>query len=127
MKYATIDLLACPMCKYFPLMLCVIKEVKGSTMFTAKIDEPFCKTFCGFYGKYVMDVRHSIDCVECLSRDILWGVLRCPKCGEAYPIILGVPFMYPRYLRDNVRVRAVYRIFMNKIKENIECISHLQS
>lgn len=121
MKYTTLDIIACPTCKYYPLNLKVFRETKVKTSTITR--KPFCKIFCALHNKYVIELTH-IDCEECLAHDIVWGILCCPKCKEYYPIVLGVPIMYPHYLRQNLRVKALLNIFARKFRldpANILC------
>lgn len=117
MRYATIDILACPMCKFSPLILTVFNETKRMKPMI-KIEKPFCKSFCGYFKKFISELSHiEIDCEECMSRDIVWGVLCCSNCKRVYPIILGIPFMYPDYLvKHNNKLKIIYKIFMNRYK-----------
>ncbi|MEM1646006.1 MAG: Trm112 family protein [Ignisphaera sp.] len=121
MRYATMDIIICPICKFYPLNLRVFKEMKLEIVTVTH--RPYCRFFCALHNKYVAELVH-VDCEECLSHDIVWGILCCPKCKNYYPIILGVPLMYPQYLRQNQKVRALINIFMRKFRldpANIVC------
>lgn len=118
MRYAALDLLACPMCRHFPLKLYVFEE---KTLVGVNIHEkPFCGIFCGFYNKRVGDVsKNLIDCNSCLSRDIVWGIIVCEKCWRWYPIIGGVALMYPDDLRLHTRIRVVEGLFIRRYRNKI--------
>lgn len=97
MKYRLLDLLACPMCKHFPITLVVFEEVsscKGSISTVKK-----CSEFCGFKGKPVSETRVNIDCNQCLEKEISIGMLFCSACNRWYPIIDEIPQMLPDELR----------------------------
>lgn len=115
MMYPTLDFLACPVCKYFPLTLRVLKEVKQGIA-VDNIPKPFCKTYCGFQRKYIAELTIKVDCIECLSKDILWGLLYCPQCENTYVIFCGVPLMYPSYLWCNSRLKILHKIFIKRTK-----------
>lgn len=123
MLYATMDFVACPTCKHFPLSLHVVKEIKRKTIAKEKIEIPLCKTFCGYRKEYITKGNGlvNVNCIECLSKDIAWGALCCPRCKRVYPIILGIPLMYPNYLQHNPKILTLYRTFVNKLKISIEC------
>lgn len=121
MMYSTLDLIACPICKHFPLVLYVFSETKRRTVI-GSISKPFCKVYCGLEKKYITEMTTKIDCIECLSRDILWGLLCCPKCRRRYLIFYGVPLMYPGHLPYKNKLRVLNKIFMRKVEvSDISC------
>ena len=116
MRYALLNLLACPMCKHFPLELHAFEVRKESRNFEVK--KPFCDYYCGYLGKYVRDLStESSPCNECLNLEIKAGVLICPKCGRWYPIVDGIPLMYPDKMRQHPRVKTRERDFVLTYKD----------
>ncbi|MEM2220365.1 MAG: Trm112 family protein [Ignisphaera sp.] len=119
MRYATLDILACPMCNHFPLKLYVFKErtLVNDNVITEK---PFCSIFCGFHYKYTSNInRDSIDCNSCLSRDIVWGIVVCERCRRWYPIIEGIALMYPDDIRLYTRVKIIEYLFIRRYRDRI--------
>ncbi|MCD6324150.1 MAG: Trm112 family protein [Desulfurococcales archaeon] len=103
MRYALLNLLACPMCKHFPLELKVFESVKEKRKFS--VESPFCDTYCAYLRKPVKELKTPPPCEECLETEVKYGVLICPNCGRWYPIIDGIPLMYPDKRRRHPRVR----------------------
>jgi len=98
MKYRLLDLLACPICKTFPLELYVIEEkTYDRRMEFDKI--PYCEEYCGFLRVSIKEVDNT-PCEECFKKEVVTGALYCVKCGRWYPIIDEIPRMLPDDLRD---------------------------
>lgn len=116
MRYATLDLIACPMCRGFPLKLYVFEE---KTLATVNVSEkPFCTIFCGFLGRHVGEINiDAINCSLCLSRDVIYGIISCERCWRWYPIVGGVALMYPDDIRLHTRIRVVEELFMRKYRD----------
>ncbi len=99
MRYRLLDVLACPMCRSFPLRLVVFRqrgqEPKGS-------ESPACELYCGLLGKPVSELRGA-PCSECMKVTVEEGALYCEKCGRWYPIIDEIPELLPDDLRDAKR------------------------
>ncbi len=95
MKYRLLDILACPMCKSFPLTLIVFDDRKIQP--PEKIRK--CELYCGFHRAFVKDLDVT-ECNECYSREVGNGLLECQSCGRWYPIVDDIPRMLPDDLRD---------------------------
>ncbi len=95
MKYRLMDLLACPVCKNFPLKLHVF-EVRR---IEAELKPEKCELYCGYHSNWVKEVEQP-RCSECWRVEIVNGVLFCGKCGRWYPIQDEIPRMLPDDLRD---------------------------
>ena len=110
MKYRTLDLLACPMCKHFPLELIVIEEkTYEDRQLVGK--PPLSELYCGFLRKKVSSTE-NYPCQECIKKEVEVGVLYCPNCGRWYPIEDGIIHMLPDDLRrkeDDIRFLEKYR------------------
>ncbi len=115
MRYALLNLLACPMCRNFPLKLYVLEEVRYDKEF--KVNTPFCDVYCGLLGKPVKEVGDKVNCRDCVKRDIIAGVLVCANCGRWYPIVNGIPMMYPDEKRKHPNVRGREEEFIQKYKD----------
>ncbi|MEM1538645.1 MAG: Trm112 family protein [Candidatus Nezhaarchaeales archaeon] len=96
MKYRLLDLLACPICKTFPLEFLVFQEnvYPPSTRVRVKT----CEEYCGLLKRWVKDGRG--DCNVCFTKEVAEGILICTKCGRWYPIMEEIPRMLPDELRE---------------------------
>ncbi len=113
MRYALLNLLACPMCKHFPLELYVFEFAKDNRKYA--VSKPFCDYYCAYLKKYIKDLGEDHPpCDECIAQEIKSGILVCPSCGRWYPIINGIPLMYPDDKRRHPRVRAKENEFLAK-------------
>lgn len=97
MKLRLMDLLACPMCKRFPLKLLMFSVEKRSK---PKELPSKCPLYCAFKGGWVKDVKPTDDeCLECFSKEVVEGLIICEECYRWYPIIDEIPHMLPDDLR----------------------------
>lgn len=116
MRYPLLNLLACPMCKNFPLKLYIIEKKTSEKDYA--VVKPFCDYYCGRLEKLVSSLNpSSLECDLCVKEDILSGVLLCEKCGRWYPIINGIPFMYPDNRRLHPRVKSREEEFIKKYRD----------
>jgi uncharacterized protein YbaR (Trm112 family) len=95
MKYRLLDILACPMCKGFPLKLTVFEE--HSITPPEKIRK--CELYCGYHRGFVKDLAETL-CERCYGLEVGTGLLECVSCGRWYPIVNEIPRMLPDDLRD---------------------------
>lgn len=87
------DLLACPMCKKFPLKLItfVIEEREKPKELPSK-----CPLYCALKNGRVEDVKPTDDlCLDCFSKEVVEGLIICEGCQRWYPIIDEIPHMLP--------------------------------
>ncbi|ADM28612.1 protein of unknown function DUF343 [Ignisphaera aggregans DSM 17230] len=115
MRYSLLNILACPICKYFPLKLYIFNEQKLPAP-QSSIVRPLCDIFCGLHRKYINELDTIPNCIACIQRDIVWGILFCEKCGRWYPIISGVPLLYPDDIRLKTRIRFIEKAFIKRFK-----------
>lgn len=93
MKLRLMDLLACPMCKKFPLRL-IIFNVESRERPQSVPSK--CPLYCALKGGWVKDVNPSDDdCLHCFSREVIEGLIICDNCYRWYPIIDEIPHMLP--------------------------------
>ena len=111
MKYRLMDLLACPICKHFPLSLTVFNTY--DIPLPSKIRK--CELYCAYHGGFVNDVGET-DCRTCYSKEISSGILECPKCGRWFPIEDDIPRMLP----DNLRKAEDDISFLIRWKDRID-------
>ncbi len=97
MKYRLMDLLACPMCKHFPLRLYVFSEKNVER--TIEDKKPLCELYCAFKVSYIKELKEIPPCDECIKHEIDSGLLYCESCKRWYPIIDEIPRMLPDKLR----------------------------
>lgn len=109
------DLLACPICKTFPLLLYVFKtsEIKVSRNAVKT-----CEEYCGFESKFIKEIN-NLKCNVCLSKEIIEGILICQNCNRWYPIIDEIPHMLPDDLRNKDDDIGFLKLHMDKIPEKI--------
>ncbi|MEM3382814.1 MAG: Trm112 family protein [Nitrososphaerales archaeon] len=115
MKYRLMNILACPICKTFPLQLIVFNEMKkASSIFVVNP----CDEYCSYNKSRIDDLKNkdiSLDCKDCLQINIVEGILICQNCGRWYPIMDEIPRMLPDELRNKERDKD----FLIKNKERI--------
>lgn len=113
MKYRLMDLLACPMCKAFPLRLIVFSRTTYKREFRGR--KPVCELYCSFLDREIGRLREEgrePPCEECFVYEVVDGILICPKCGRWYPIINEIPRMLPdeyRKAREDIEFLKKYR------------------
>jgi len=108
------NILACPICKNFPLEL-VVFDVKRREIGEVREKQPLCELYCGYKGKYIRELDEEPPCSECIGLEIVAGILYCKRCGRWYPIEDEIPRMLPDELRDNSEDIA----FLEKYREYI--------
>ncbi|MCD6235379.1 MAG: Trm112 family protein [Thaumarchaeota archaeon] len=96
MKYRLMDLLACPVCKHFPLTLYVFNTRETE----APPNPKKCELYCGYHSAWIEEIGEEPRCEECWRKEIVNGLLYCEKCGRWYPIEDEIPRMLPDDLRD---------------------------
>jgi len=117
LKYRLLDLLACPICKKFPLELIVIEEKTYEREVQLK-NKPFCELYCGLKMVKIEDLDIT-PCEECFKKEIVTGVLYCDKCGRWYPIDEEIPRMLPDELRDEKYEKEFLRKHKDKLPSKI--------
>jgi uncharacterized protein YbaR (Trm112 family) len=88
MRRWALDLLVCPRCGEFPLLL-IEHEVKNVKT-RMKIKAPLCSSYC-FLTKS-KDI--SLDkCARCIQEEVVSGEILCEKCGFRMSVHSGVLFI----------------------------------
>ncbi|MEL9929468.1 MAG: Trm112 family protein [Sulfolobales archaeon] len=116
MKYRLLDLLACPMCKNFPLKLIVFSRNTYKRDFKGR--KPLCELWCSFTSREIKEFKKEgvePPCEECFRYEVAEGILICSKCGRWYPIIGEIPRMLP----DEYRKKKDDIEFLKKYKDQI--------
>ncbi len=120
MKYRLLDILACPICKKFPLRLIVFNE--NTYDYEVKLDKDIvCEEYCGLLGDFISKItpKNKINCVSCLKREVNEGILICDNCLRWYPIIEEIPHMLPDELRDKKSDISFLKKYRDKIPKEI--------
>jgi len=114
MKYRLMDLLACPICKEFPLELKVFaeREVDRAPALVK------CELYCGYERKQVSELEEK-PCEACGKREISEGVLLCQECARWYPIIEDIPRMLPDDLRNKNQDLPFMSKWRSEIPQNV--------
>ncbi|MDT7895790.1 MAG: Trm112 family protein [Desulfurococcales archaeon] len=118
MKYRLLDLLACPMCRNFPLELIVIEERKLQRRELGR-EKPLCELWCSYLKKDLSKEKIETPCEECIAIEIVTAVIRCSKCGRWYPVIDEIPRMLPDMYRNEKEDRDFLQKYRDKIHEDI--------
>jgi len=116
-KFRLLDLLACPICKHFPLKLYVFSKRRYDRQVVIQ-EKPICELLCGYLGRDVKDVENP-PCEECLKLEIVSGILVCENCSRWYPIIDEIPRMLPDELRDLKEDREFLERYKDRIPKKV--------
>lgn len=127
MKLRLLDILVCPRDKHWPLELYPFQE--------KDIEEPkvpqrnkdsslVCRFFCA-KNKVKLDedseqrknITYEKDCMNCFSKEIAEGMLKCTKCNSMYPIIEEIALMVTEELRNADIEKEFTEKWAEKIKE----------
>ena len=133
MKIRLLDILACPEDKTWPLKVHIFEERELEEVKIPQADEltkVVCRYYCGKKGIILLDeekqqptseaknVDYQKDCKECLTKEIISGVIECHSCNIYYPIIDEIPVM----LKVELRNEDIERDFTTKWAEKIQGI-----
>lgn len=114
MKYRLLDVLACPICKHFPLEQITFAETEYPKR-EPPGNPPLCEIYCGYTRKEVKTLQEIPPCGECIKREVVDGILICPSCNRWYPIIDEIPRMLP----DKLRKKTEDLKFLERYKDKI--------
>jgi len=114
LKYRLMDLLACPICKTFPLSLLVFSEL---TLQPPKNIRK-CELYCAYHGRSTSEVQNP-DCASCHTKEVSSGILICNGCGRWYPIEEEIPRLLPDELRKANEEVAFLKKWRDRIPEHI--------
>lgn len=106
------DLLACPMCKKFPLRLFIFS--KNTVQREINETKPLCEIYCSYKDRQVSELQNP-PCEECIKYEIVEGLLYCDNCRRWYPIIDEIPRMLP----DNLRRKEEELKFLARHKDEL--------
>lgn len=114
LKYRLMDLLACPICKKFPLKLIVFNTVEIQPPKSIRR----CELHCAFH-EISLSKDSEPDCKACYSKEITDGIILCEECGRWYPIEEEIPRLLPDKLRRGSEEIAFLKKWKDKIPEHI--------
>jgi len=136
-KQRLLDILACPKDNAWPLKLFIFETHKLENKNIPKADEKtgvVCSFYCCRKGVLLVEEKggdriplkekngplYEQDCQECFAEEISAGVIKCPECGQMYPIIDEIPIMLDPELRKEELEREFTEKWAEKIKEVFE-------
>ncbi|MBN1328970.1 MAG: hypothetical protein JXA54_05810 [Candidatus Heimdallarchaeota archaeon] len=138
MKQRLLDILVCPYDKNWPVILHAFEKRNIENPKLPAKDEN-TKVVCRFYcakkniklveenpiGNHVLvenikKIDYEKDCSECLSHEIVAGIIECSECKNYYPIIDEIPMMLKTELRNEDIERAFTDKWADKIKEILQ-------
>ncbi len=133
MKFRFMDIVACPVCKHFPLELYVIEtreypeREEDIKKLLETYEPPLCELYCYRLkqpiGEPIEKVKDEIRkknlCAECLKIEVVTGVIYCPNCGRWYPIIDEIPRLLPDELRKKQEDLRFLRKYADRLPEKI--------
>ncbi len=120
MKYRLMDILACPICKTFPLKLIVFKESTHEKEMKGAKSKICCEEYCSLNNGYVSKVPlEKLICSECLKKEIVEGIIICPECLRWFPIQDGIPSMLPDGLREKEKEVSILWKYKEAIPEEV--------
>jgi len=119
MRYRLMDVLACPVCKNFPLKLYVFEQVE----FKAKeAPKGRCELFCAYKNVSLESLEANNvmeECERCISYNIRWGLIFCEKCGRWYPVSEEIPVMLPDELRKREEDVRFLKMFEKHVPREV--------
>jgi len=118
LKYRLVDLLACPMCRNFPLELHVIEDRKLQRRDLGR-PKPLCELWCSYLKKDLSKEKVETPCEECIAVEIVTAVIHCRRCGRWYPVIDEIPRMLPDMYRNEKEDRDFLQKYRDKIPVEI--------
>lgn len=113
------DLLACPICKTFPLKLYIFNKEKTERELDKNEKKPLCELYCSYLDKNIKELKELPPCEMCMKEEIVEGLLYCPKCGRWYPIIDEIPRLLPDNLRKEKEDLEFLKKHINEVPKEI--------
>jgi uncharacterized protein YbaR (Trm112 family) len=127
-------MLVCPDNKEWPLKVHIFEERAIEKPFLPKADnltKVVCTDYCPkkeiiltkksgneeiIVTKDASKINYETDCKECLSSEIVAGLIECPSCKVFYPIFDEIPLVLKKELRNE----DIERQFTEKWSEEIK-------
>lgn len=117
MRFYFVELLACPVCKHFPLELYPI-ETEERPVDDDTLSRVRCREYCGYLRRPARTVDVN-TCRECSRIYVKAGVLVCPACGRWYPILDGIPRLLDDKYRRRVDDIRFIREYYGKLPDSV--------
>ncbi len=135
MKLRLLDILVCPENKEWPLRIHIFEEREIEKPYLPKKDK-ITNVVCSFYcpkkqlkltqtiekdeiiaSKDASKIDYQTDCKECISSEIVAGLIECPSCKFFYPINDEIPMILKKEFRNEDIEREFTEKWADKIKE----------
>ncbi|MEM3786256.1 MAG: Trm112 family protein [Nitrososphaeria archaeon] len=119
MRYRLMDVLACPICKNFPLKLYTFEQEE---LKITEVPKNICELFCAYKNIKLENLEKGSllqECTKCLAYNIKWGIIVCEKCGRWYPISEDIPVMLPDEMRKAEDDINFLKMFEKKIPDDV--------
>ena len=135
MKLRLLDILVCPDNKEWPLKVHIFEEREIEKPFLPE-EDAITKVVCSLYcpkkqikltkdtkkedivvTKDASKIKYETDCKECLSTEIVSGLIECSSCKVFYPIIDEIPLVLKKELRNEDIEKQFTEKWAEKIKE----------
>ncbi len=138
MKQRLLDILVCPYDKKWPVKLHIFEEREIENTKLPSKDENtnvICRFYCAkkkiklveerpdgnhIITENIKQINYENDCRDCLSHEIIAGIIVCPECKNYYPIIDEIPMMLKVELRNEDVERNFTDKWADKIKEMLQ-------
>lgn len=114
MKYRLLNYIICPKCREFPLKLTVLNKME----YDRSAELPRCDLYCGYLEKYLKEIEDT-PCKECIKYEVVDGYLKCPKCGDTYPIINSITILQLKFLKPKRVIKEFIEKYRGSIPEDV--------
>ncbi len=135
LKLRLLDILVCPDNNEWPLKVHIFEERKIEKSFLPE-EDAITKVVCSLYcpkkqlklskktkkeeivvTKDASKINYETDCKECISFEIVSGLIECPSCKVFYPVIGEIPLILKKELRNEDIEKQFTEKWAEKIKE----------
>jgi uncharacterized protein YbaR (Trm112 family) len=99
MRRYLLDILLCPHCGHYPLVLNIYSEHEIGAAHIAPTSP--CTLYCAYKKAELRTLRDAPPCAQCLSYSVDRGTLVCSSCHTYYGITDGILDMSPPELIDD--------------------------
>jgi uncharacterized protein YbaR (Trm112 family)/2-polyprenyl-3-methyl-5-hydroxy-6-metoxy-1,4-benzoquinol methylase len=124
MKRRLMDLIRCPACRG-RLELETLRESASDS--GVPVPAPGCRTLC-YAHREPRDPARPADraCGACYGTDIVEGVLFCPACTLAYPVVDGIPRLVRNACDEYASFFATHRTIIDRLRGHDSTVRALE-